>query len=252
MEVIMKKLKIIFIILALVLMVTSCDNKNSEVVPPSEVETKEDNKGETTPDKEVVKENENVTGFKFVGEDELDKFLNMEKVVSGLKSEPFGATSPFMAYADDNHAAIITHKGILIIDLAEERIINAIDAETKLNRTMGDATTAVLGSEDYIMAYNEGFGVMPDEDFYIYSIKENKLMKSNKEDIKYFNISDYTNEYDEMVRNIIEISDTQEYNSIKVNNNLIVFRSDYNDSDNWNMYILDLEQDGYREFSIFD
>lgn len=246
----MKNYKLMGVLLIFVLIFTACTiQSEAPVEPPKEVDKQVVDEVTTEPEVEETEEE----GFTFTADDSLDKYLNKDKVVAELKEMPFGATSPFMAYADDNYATIITHKGLLIYDLNEGTLKNAIDAETKLNRTQGDAATVVLGKDNYILAYNEGFSdTVPNADFLIYSIDEVKLMAGSEEVIEYFQSANHTHEHDEMVRNIIEISDTQEYNAISTGHNLIVFRSDFNDATAWNLYVLDLNNDAYEEMRVFD
>lgn len=247
----MKKFRILLLISVFTLIFTSCGKENVDTPKPVETEPKiEDKVVDKVEEKpESVEEKSEI---KFIADDSLDKYLNLEKVTKELKEMPFGATSPVMGYADDNYAVITTHKGILIYDINNEKLLNAITSETKLSRTMGDSATVTLGNGELILGFNEGFGTIPNEDFYIFSTKENKLMLGKEEYLEYFNTALVTDEFNNMINTVIEVSDTQEINAIKTKDNLIVFRSDYNDVSEWSLYVLDLKQDGYKEMQIFE
>ena len=122
--------------------------------------------------------------IEFVPDKELEKYVDTDSVLKTMKSEPFGATGPQIAYANEKYAVIKNYNGMVIYSLTDEKFCGGIDSRALgMNKMQGDEITLVKAYGEYIFIYNSG----DETRGYIYSVKSNKIMKAENIDSTAFN-----------------------------------------------------------------
>lgn len=108
----------------------------------------------------------------FQGDPDLDKYLDKDTVFKNFTSEPFGASSPRLAYVNSSYSVILNYNGILIVDNKTGKLKGAIDNRSLgYNQLQGDDYVKILGAEDFILLKKNSQSTQG----YVYNISKNQM-----------------------------------------------------------------------------
>lgn len=108
----------------------------------------------------------------FQGDPDLNKYLDKDAVFKNFISEPFGASSPRLAYVNSSYSVILNYNGILIVDNKTGKLKGAVDNRSLgYNHLQGDDYVKVLGTEDYILLKKNSQTTQG----YVYNISKNQM-----------------------------------------------------------------------------
>lgn len=108
----------------------------------------------------------------FQKDPDLDKYLDKDAVFKNFIGEPFGASSPRLAYVNADYSVILNYNGILIVDNKTGKLKGAIDNRALgYNLLQGDDYVKVLGAEDYLLIKKNSDSTQG----YVYKISKNQM-----------------------------------------------------------------------------
>ncbi len=192
--------------------------------------------------------------FNFKKDKNLDKYLNKDKeIIDELKNNPYGATGPKIAYANERYVLILNYNGILIYDFKLDKIVNAIDnLSLGMNKIQGSEITRVNGFDKYVIIYNEELGKLNDNDkVYIYNIEEDELGELIDKSIINFEIDNY-DEYSQDIQKIKEKYDNTHTSVYPIEDGYIMLIGCIKDR-NWTLNLLDSETFNIKkQYNLFE
>lgn len=102
----------------------------------------------------------------------LDKYLDKDTVFKNFIGEPFGASSPRLAYVNADYSVILNYNGILVVDNMTGKLKGAIDNRSLgYNLLQGDDYVKVLGAGDYLLIKKNSSSTQG----YVYKISKNQM-----------------------------------------------------------------------------
>lgn len=176
--------------------------------------------------------------FNFKKDKNLDKYLNKDKeIIDELKNNPYGATGPKIAYANERYVLILNYNGILIYDFNLDKIVNAIDnLSLGMNKIQGSEITRVNGFDKYVIIYN---------------IEEDELGELIDKSIINFEIDNY-DEYSQDIQKIKEKYDNTHTSVYPIEDGYIMLIDCIKDR-NWTLNLLDSETFNIKkQYNLFE
>lgn len=171
------------------------------------------------------------------------------EIYNNIKNNEFGSTSPRLLFATDIYAVILDTHGLIIYDLNEGKISHLIDVKNQgFNKLQGFTVTEAVGNNEYVILKNMG-----DENNYLRisledgtNDKVDNINHSKYKEPNFYQLNDHDIE-------ILEKDLLEEVESIKVNNSIIVFTSDYKGKDkDWRLIIFSEDKvSSYKVLQIF-
>ncbi|MDO4300610.1 MAG: hypothetical protein Q4D26_04360 [Clostridia bacterium] len=177
--------------------------------------------------------------YEFNPDPKLDQYLDKDKVIKTIKSNPIGAAGPKLVYANDKYAVVLNYNGILIYSLLNNEVIGGIDnVSLGMNKIQGDDYTLIDGNDKFIFIHN----FSEKNNGYIYSLKTNEMAKAeNINELCFYNTNKVSDE------NLAKISsnyinDNKDFSVYQTKNEIVVLEYDYQSFDSWKILTISNKQ----------